>query len=127
MTFKLAPKTEITMSVDIVETQENGKVENYKCKATFKRLSTQEWQRLCDRILDKDTTWQDALSEYTLNITDITDENDEPVPFDDDLLDRAIEYPPMFAGLLEAFTSLNAGRKEEERRKNLKKPGGTGR
>lgn len=128
MAFKLAPKTEITVKVTVYETQEDGVVTKSDCNATFTRLKTSEWKALAEKLFDKEDeySWRDALTEYTKNVFPLIDEEGEELEFGKHVLDQLLDYQPTFTALLDAFTLLNVGDKETERRKNSKKRGSTG-
>jgi hypothetical protein len=98
MAFKLRKNPTFTTTAKILQPTDDGSVE-HTVRVQFKQLSEAGNQ------MDV----RDALREAILNITDVVDDDDVPVPFGPDLLEQMLATPFITRGLIAAYWEAMSG------------------
>ena len=98
MAFKLQKNPTFTTVAKILQPTDAGQVE-HTVTVRFKQVP---------KIAD-DLSVDDFLRQAILNITDVTDEEGQPVAFDATLLDQMLDAPFIKRGLIAAYWEAMAG------------------
>jgi hypothetical protein len=106
MGLKLTQKPTFTAKVDVDVANDKGGFERHTIRATFKRATTDEVERLSK--LEKNT---DVIRDRIVDFGDVLDDDGNQVPFSSENLEGLLAIPAAIVPLTNAFYSGNNGAK----------------
>lgn len=99
MAFKIAQKPTYKVTVKVLTPNDKDGFDTSNFKAEFKRVSMDDLEKL------REKTQAEVMKEVLTGFSDLLDEDDNPVDFNDITLQALLNIPQALSGLTEAFWS----------------------
>lgn len=87
-----------------------GKQQPVPFIATFKRLSPKETKEVLRAAAEEDKSDADIVREYLITIDDLKGIEDEPVEFNEDVLEEMLEHREYSQALTKGFMEVQLGK-----------------
>ena len=97
MAFKIAQKASYKASVKVFTPNDNNGFDTSEFKAEFKRVGMHELEAL------KELTQVEVIKSVLIGFTDLVDEDNKPVDFNELNLNALMDIPQALSALSEAF------------------------
>jgi len=99
MAFKLAQKPAYTVTAKIFTPKDGDGFDESSLKVKFKRVNFDELDAL------RKKTQKEVVKEVLVDFSELLDETNQPVPFNEENLDELLSIPQALQGIAEAFWS----------------------